>query len=408
VKVLDHISDDTSGNTKLAIYSSGYMFYSPLFKSTAACMLELKNFPFDTQTCTVEYLSAIEWVGTGIRFDKPTIYIGPRVNPISWQVRDTSITKEERVFHGNGNKSVVIVTFTLRRYTSFYWVTAIIPCILIVLVATGSLWLKEYTTRLSIEVTAMLTVVAIVWSISPTIPLCNQIVWIESFCRTSILIITLICLQSTLSSVISTRTDRISASEKMLFNSLVTLNSRIIDIASCAFLRRMSAKEQSSASSRFSIKDTEMRGASPDSRKMFPIGVDQEKGVDDDDDASEGLNAYDDIRVTDDDEADISLRLQSRASSDFSIKDADKRGASPDSRKMLPIGVDQEKGEDDDDDDASEGLNAYAAIRVTDDDEADILLQIRREWRQYASQFDFTCKLITVVALVAVYITYFK
>jgi hypothetical protein len=84
------------------------------------------------------------------------------------------------------------------------------------------------------------------------------------------------------------------------------------------------------------------------------------------------------------------------------------RGASPDSRKMFPIGVDQEKGEDNDDDDASEGLNAYAAIRVTDDDEADILLQIRREWRQYAYQFDFTCKLITVVALVAVYITYFK
>ena len=407
MKVLDHISDDTSGNTKLAIYSSGYMFYSPLFKSIAACMLELKNFPFDTQTCTVEYLSAIEWVGTGIRFDKPTIYIGPRVNPISWQVSDTSITKEERVFHGNGSKSVVIVTFTLRRYTSFYWVTAIIPCILIVLVATGSLWLKEYTTRLSIEVTAMLTVVAIVWSISPSIPLCNEIVWIESFCRTSILIITLICLQSTLSSVISTRTDRISALEKRLFNSLVTLNSHIIDIASCALLRRMSAKEQS-ASCNFSMKDADKRGASPDSRKMLPIGVDQEKGEDnDDDDASEGLNAYDDIRVTDDDEADISLRLQSTASCNFSIKDADKRGVSPDSRKMLPIGVDQEKDEDNDDD-ASEGLNAYAAIRVTDDDEADIRLQIRREWRQCAYQLDFTCQLITVVALVAVYITYFK
>ena len=407
MKVLDHISDDTSGNTKLAIYSSGYMFYSPLFKSIAACMLELKNFPFDTQTCTVEYLSAIEWVGTGIRFDKPTIYIGPRVNPISWQVSDTSITKEERVFHGNGSKSVVIVTFTLRRYTSFYWVTAIIPCILIVLVATGSLWLKEYTTRLSIEVTAMLTVVAIVWSISPSIPLCNEIVWIESFCRTSILIITLICLQSTLSSVISTRTDRISALEKRLFNSLVTLNSHIIDIASCALLRRMSAKEQS-ASCNFSMKDADKRGASPDSRKMLPIGVDQEKGEDNDDDASEGLNAYDDIRVTDDDEADISLRLQSTASCNFSIKDADKRGVSPDSRKMLPIGVDQEKGEDNDDDDASEGLNAYAAIRVTDDDEADIRLLIRREWRQCAYQLDFTCQLITVVALVAVYITYFK
>jgi len=342
VKILDHISDDASGNTKLAIYSSGYMFYSPLFKSVAACMLDLKNFPFDTQICTVEYLSSIEWVGTGIRFDKPTIYIGPRVSPTSWQVRDTSITKEERVFHGNGSKSVVIVTFTLRRYTSFYWVTAIIPCILIVLVAMGSLWLKDYTTRLSIEVTTMLTVVAIVWSISTSIPVSNETTWIESFCRTSIIIITLICLQSILSAVIATRTDRISASEKRLFDSLVTLNRYIIDIASCALLHRTYAK------------------------------------------------------------------VQSRASSDFSIKDADKRGASPDSREMLPIGVDQEKGVDNDDDDASEGPNAYAAIRVTDNDETDMRLQIQREWRQYACQVDFTCQLITVVALVAVYITYFK
>ena len=103
----------------------------------------------------------------------------------------------------------------------------------------------------------------------------------------------------------------------------------------------------------------------------------------------------------------MSAKEQSSASSRFSIKDTEMRGASPDSRKMFPIGVDQEKGVDNDDD-ASEGLNAYAAIRVTDDDEADILLQIRREWRQYAYQFDFTCKLITVVALVAFYITYFK
>jgi hypothetical protein len=342
VKILDHVSDDASGNTKLAIYSSGYMFYSPLFKSIAACLLgNLKNFPFDTQTCTVEYLSSIEWVGTGIRFDKPTIYIGPRMSPTSWQVRDTSITKEERIFNGNGSKSVVIVTFSLRRYTSFYWVTAIIPCILIVLIAMGSLWLKDYTNRLSIGVTTMLTVVAIIWSISTSIPVSNEITWIESFCRTSMLIITLICLQSTLSAVIATRTDRISASEKRLFDSLVTLNRYIIDIASCALLRRTSAKQQS------------------------------------------------------------------RASCNFSIKDADKRGALPDSRKMLPIGVDQEKGVDNDDD-ASEGPNTYAAIRVTDDNETDMRLQIRREWRQYADQVDFTCQLITVVALVAVYIAYFK
>ena len=65
---------------------------------------------------------------------------------------------------------------------------------------------------------------------------------------------------------------------------------------------------------------------------------------------------------------------------------------------------------DNDYDVASEGPNAYNDIRVTDDDEADISLrlQIRRRWRQYADQVDFTCQLITVVALVAVYIAYFK
>jgi hypothetical protein len=102
-----------------------------------------------------------------------------------------------------------------------------------------------------------------------------------------------------------------------------------------------------------------------------------------------------------------SAKVKSRASSDFSIEDADKRGPAPDSREMLPIGVDHEKGVDNDDD-ASEGPNAYAAIRVTDDDETDMRLQIRREWRQYAYQVDFTFQLITAIALVAVYIAYFK
>jgi hypothetical protein len=47
---------------------------------------------------------------------------------------------------------------------------------------------------------------------------------------------------------------------------------------------------------------------------------------------------------------------------------------------------------------------------VTDDDEADISLrlQIRRRWRQYAYQVDFTCQLITAVVLVVVYVAYMK
>jgi hypothetical protein len=129
----------------------------------------------------------------------------------------------------------------------------------------GSLWLKDYTNRLSIEVTTILTVVAIIWSIFTSIPVSNETTWIESFCRISMLIITLICLQSTLSAVIATQIDRISASEKRLFNSLMTLNSNIIDIASCALLRRTSAKVQSRASCNFSIKDADKRGTSPGS-----------------------------------------------------------------------------------------------------------------------------------------------
>jgi len=305
VKILDQVSDDLSGNSKVVIYPNGSMFYSPLFKSEAACRLDLKAFPFDTQSCTVEYLPTIEWVGTGMRFEKPKIFISPDVSPTSWQVGDCSITKDERVFTGNGSKSVVTVTFSLRRYTSFYWITAIIPCILIVLIAVGSLWLNDYSTRLSVVVTAMLTVVAIVWSISSSIPVSKKTTWIESFCRTSIVIIAAICLQSTLAAFMATRTVKISAREKSMFDSLVAINRSIISIALCAALRRTTAKVQSNASSNATLSDGVCGGASP----MVSMEIDQEKSVDGDD-AREACNTYSPVKAMDDAEADEQLQIR--------------------------------------------------------------------------------------------------
>lgn len=321
------------------------MLYSPLYRSVAACKLDLEAFPFDTQSCIVEYLSTTEYVGTGIRFENPNIYLGPEVSPTSWQVRGTSIRKQERVFHGNGNKSVVTVTFFLKRYTSFFWVTAIIPCILIIVIALGALWLKDYATRLSLAVTAMLTIVAIVWSISSSIPVSKKTTWMEGLCRTSLIIITLICLQSTLSAVVARRTVRITAREKRLLGYVVTFNNLIVRLAmmSCSPLLVVQPEVELP-------NKTPLNDSNADISKIVPVDEDMEKDM---------------------------------------VEDMEED-------------MDEEEGRR-----KRKGPNAYTALSADDPGDVSELLQIRREWRGYAGQLDFTAQLIMTALVVAVFIVYF-
>jgi hypothetical protein len=81
------------------------------------------------------------------------------------------------------------VTIQLQRYSFYYITTAIIPNILITVLAVLALWIGDYPNRLALEVTLLLTVVALLWSVSSSIPSTAHSTWLSSFTTSCLLLI---------------------------------------------------------------------------------------------------------------------------------------------------------------------------------------------------------------------------
>lgn len=189
----------------------GRIFYTNRESVSSYCLLDLKYFPFDTQTCYVSIGSKTLPVG-GFE-DQPGIIMEDIVcdgnyynsdsffNPIGWTVivDDIKCVVEPRFefFVGDSLKfSTVKYTIKLKRLSNFYIVTGIFPNMIVTIIAAFSLLISDYGSRLAISFTAMLTVIAILWSVVALMPVSGTITWLEYFSGYCLLLVALICIET--------------------------------------------------------------------------------------------------------------------------------------------------------------------------------------------------------------------
>ena len=181
--------NDILSDTTVELISNGFVVLTSIVSVTSTCDLDLSLYPFDKQTCKVIFTPSTI-IDVGITFQKnshavldPTFHSSP-----SWKFLSIS-SQVSRFKTGHNMYSSFEVTIQLQRYSFYYITTAIIPNILITVLAVLALWIGDYPNRLALEVTLLLTVVALLWSVSSSIPSTAHSTWLSSFTTSCLLLI---------------------------------------------------------------------------------------------------------------------------------------------------------------------------------------------------------------------------
>lgn len=125
------------------------------------CDLVMTYFPLDTQTC---HLRVENWAYTGqqVTLQNKTdgiVKVNFQDNGI-WHLEKTSVSSFEIYYdHAPGVPHTVLsYTMQLKRKDSYFIVTLLVPCILLMLVAQGVFWLPaESGEKVSLGVTVLLS-----------------------------------------------------------------------------------------------------------------------------------------------------------------------------------------------------------------------------------------------------------
>jgi len=179
-----------------SVWSSrqGYLVYN--------CDLNMLKFPFDVQVCPMKFASfmytspSLNLYVNPSQLTSKTQLISPSSGKsISWKTVSlvASNYTELSIY---GNYSTAYYTITLKRYSQYYTYTGLLPDILSTVITIVALWVPDINSRMAISVTSLLTVIAVMWTITASIPVTKDQTWIQEYSTFCICIIGLCCCEN--------------------------------------------------------------------------------------------------------------------------------------------------------------------------------------------------------------------
>ncbi|XP_049442600.1 glycine receptor, alpha 4a isoform X3 [Epinephelus fuscoguttatus] len=151
----------TTDNKLLRIFQDGSVLYSIRLTLTLSCPMDLKNFPMDIQTCTMQ-LESFGYTMNDLIFE----WLSD--NPV--QVADDLtlpqfVLKEEKdlgyctKYYNTGKFTCIEVKFHLERQMGYYLIQMYIPSLLIVILSWVSFWINmdAAPARVGLGITTVLT-----------------------------------------------------------------------------------------------------------------------------------------------------------------------------------------------------------------------------------------------------------
>lgn len=155
------------GPANVLLSPSGKLRWFRPFTTVASCDLDLDLYPFDSQRCSLSFRSGSYWITSGINLTEYKIPTGdpfalskPFKSAQSWKTTGI-IGKYSKKFAGSGIVSFITVDVSASRYTTYYFTIAIIPSSICAAIAIIALWITDLPTRLSVEITVLLTIMAV-------------------------------------------------------------------------------------------------------------------------------------------------------------------------------------------------------------------------------------------------------
>ncbi|XP_001085545.2 glycine receptor subunit alpha-4 isoform X1 [Macaca fascicularis] len=152
----------TTDNKLLRIFKNGNVLYSIRLTLILSCPMDLKNFPMDIQTCTMQLESfgytmndlVFEWLE-----DAPAVQVAEGLTLPQFILRDEKDLGYCTKYYNTGKFTCIEVKFHLERQMGYYLIQMYIPSLLIVILSWVSFWINmdAAPARVGLGITTVLT-----------------------------------------------------------------------------------------------------------------------------------------------------------------------------------------------------------------------------------------------------------
>ena len=146
--------------------------------------LDLSEFPFDTQTIGIQVVAAGYGPEQVALSSNPSSGIGDAFSVADWKTMEWRMTTDLRIPGPDEaqNPSIALL-LVVERLTGYYWIKVIAPLILIVAMSWAVFWIdpKDTGTKVSISITAMLTLIAYRFAIGASLPAISYLTRMDLF-----------------------------------------------------------------------------------------------------------------------------------------------------------------------------------------------------------------------------------
>ncbi|XP_010966093.2 glycine receptor subunit alpha-4 [Camelus bactrianus] len=152
----------TTDNKLLRIFKNGNVLYSIRLTLILSCPMDLKNFPMDIQTCTMQLESfgytmndlVFEWLE-----DAPAVQVAEGLTLPQFILRDEKDLGYCTKHYNTGKFTCIEVKFHLERQMGYYLIQMYIPSLLIVILSWVSFWINmdAAPARVGLGITTVLT-----------------------------------------------------------------------------------------------------------------------------------------------------------------------------------------------------------------------------------------------------------
>ena len=172
--------------------------------------LKLREFPFDTQVLVLAFVAAGYAPKDVALVPSQLTHVAADLSIPDWRVTGSQIVSDYDVAPTTGGTDAAIaMLLEVERLTWHYWVTIIIPLIIIVVMSFCVFWLDtgNTSTRISIAVISILTIVAYRFTVDVSLPTIAYMTKLDIILLTSTIIVFL-------SLIVAVITDALGRREK--------------------------------------------------------------------------------------------------------------------------------------------------------------------------------------------------
>uniref|UniRef100_A0A3P8UPW8 Glycine receptor subunit alpha-4-like n=1 Tax=Cynoglossus semilaevis TaxID=244447 RepID=A0A3P8UPW8_CYNSE len=151
----------TTENKLLRIFKDGTVLYSIRLTLTLSCPMDLKNFPMDIQTCTMQ-LESFGYTMHDIIFEwlpQSPVQVADDLQLPQFLLKDEMDLGYCTKYYNTGKFTCIEVKFHLERQMGYYLIQMYIPSLLIVILSWVSFWINmdAAPARVGLGITTVLT-----------------------------------------------------------------------------------------------------------------------------------------------------------------------------------------------------------------------------------------------------------